>query len=252
VFSAHIDQGNGLPKFSFDNIVAVLDYETTRHIFTHFYGEKANYEGYMSKFMSSHAYEYSITRVAHEELVRYLEKQCWVSLPFEVPADINKVSFPNFVATLSVRDIVHILDGVENQIDSTDVEIYNDYKIKSNDYITRFLSVLVRMKYKITYESLLDFFIEDYNWFKVLNNYVLFARNSAGKVFSINSDVFTFHMTTTDFVYSITWHSPALGSNSQVSVKEIADKALRTALSKVKDGKQILVDPIPVGEVYYK
>jgi hypothetical protein len=43
-----------------------------------------------------------------------------------------------------------------------------------------------------------------------------------------------------------------LGSNSQVSVKEIADKALRTALSKVKDGKQILVDPIPVGEVYYK
>lgn len=233
VFSAHIDQGNGLPKFSFDNIIAVLDYETTRHIFTHFYGDKANYEGYMSKFMSSHAFEYSITRVAHEELIKYLEKQCWVSLPFEVPAGINKVSFPNFIASLSVRDIVHILDGVENQIDSTDVEIYNDYKIKSNDYITRFLSVLVRMKYKITYESLLDYFIEDYNWFKILNNYVLFARNSAGKVFSINSDVFTFHMTTTDFVYSVTWHTPAFGSNSQVSVKEIADKALRTALSKV-------------------
>jgi hypothetical protein len=190
--------------------------------------------------------------VAHEELVRYLEKQCWVSLPFEVPADINKVSFPNFVATLSVRDIVHILDGVENQIDSTDVEIYNDYKINSNDYITRFLSVLVRMKYKITYESLLDYFIEDYNWFKILNNYVLFARNSAGKVFSINSYVFTFHMTTTDFVYSVTWHTPAFGSNSQVSVKEIADKALRTALSKVKDGKQILVDVIPVGELTIK
>lgn len=252
VFSAHIDQENGSPKFSFDNIVAVLDYETTRHIFTHFYGDKANYEGYMSKFMSSHAFEYSITRVAHEELIKYLEKQCWVTMPFEVPADINKVSFPNFIASLSVRDIVHILDGVENQIDSTDVEIYNDYKIKSNDYITRFLSVLVRMKYKITYESLLDFFIEDYNWFKVLNNYVLFARNSAGKVFSINSDVFTFHMTTTDFVYSVTWHTPALGSNSQVSVKEIADKALRTAISKVKDGKQILVYPIPVGEIFYE
>ena len=252
VLSAHIDKGDGLPKFSFDNIIAVLDYETTKHIFTHFYGDKANYEGYMSKFMSSHAFEYSITRVAHEELITYLEKQCWVSLPFEVPAGINKVSFPNFIDSLSVRDIVHILDGVENQIDSTDVEIYNDYKIKSNDYITRFLSVLVRMKYKITYESLLDFFIEDYNWFKVLNNYVLFARNSAGKVFSINSDVFTFHMTTTDFVYSVTWHTPAFGSSSQVSVKEIADKALRTALSKVKDGKQILVDIIPVGEVYYE
>ena len=252
VLSAHIDRGDCLPKFSFDNIVAVLDYETTKHIFNHFYGDKANYEGYMSKFMSSHAFEYSITRVAHEELIKYLEKQCWVSLPFEVPADINKVSFPNFIASLSVRDIVHILDRVENQIDSTDIEIYNDYKIKSNDYITRFLSVLVRMKYKITYESLLDYFIEDYNWFKILNNYVLFASNSAGKVFSINSDIFTFHMTTTDLVCSITWHNPAIGPNSTVSIKEITDKALRTALSKVKDGKQILVETIPVGEIFYE
>lgn len=256
VFSAHIDQGNGSPKFSFDNIVAVLDYETTRHIFTHFYGDKANYEGYMSKFMSSHAFEYSITRVAHEELVRYLEKQCWVSLPFEVPADINKVSFPNFIASLSVRDIVHILDGVENQIDSTDVEIYNDYKIKSNDYITRFLSVLVRMKYKITYESLLDYFIEDYNWFKILNNYVLLSKEAEYSVLNINSDTFSFEMRENckenDLCYVI-WKNPTLNTDeSRISIKEIADKALRTALSKVKDGKQILVDIIPVGEIYYE
>lgn len=250
VLSAHVDIGDGLPKFSFDNIVAVLDYDTTKHIFNHFYGERANYDGYMSKFMSSHAFEYSITRVAHEELITYLEKQCWVSLPFEVPADINKVSFPNFVATLSVRDIVHILDGVENQIDSTDVEIYNNYKIKSNDYITRFLSILVRMKYKITFESLLDYFVDDYNWFKMLNNYVLFARNSAGRVFSINSDNFTFHITKTDFICSITWHNPAFGSNSTVSVKDIAEKALDAAISRVKDGEQIIVDTIPLGELY--
>ena len=106
------------------------------------------------------------------------------------------------------------------------------------------------MKYKITFESLLDYFVDDYNWFKILNNYVLFARNSAGKVFSINSDVFTFHMTTTDFLYSVTWHTPAFGSNSQVSIKEIADNALRTAISKVKDGEQIIVDTIPLGELY--
>lgn len=83
-------------------------------------------------------------------------------------------------------------------------------------------------------------------------NKVSFPNFITGKVFSINSDVFTFHMTTTDFVCSVTWHTPALGSNSQVSVKEIADNALRTAISKVKDGKQILVDPIPVGEVFYE
>lgn len=258
VLSAHVDQGNGSPKFSFDNIVAVLDYETTRHIFTHFYGDKSNYEGYMSKFISSHAFEYSITRIAHEELIKYLEKQCWVSLTFEVPANINKVSFPNFIASLSVRDIVHILDGVENQIDSTDIvfDSFYEYKIKSNDYITRFLSVLVRMKYKITYESLLDYFVDDYNWFKILNNYVLLSNEAECCVFNINSDAFSFEMredSKENELCYVVWKNPTINTDeSRISVKKIADKALRTALSKVKDGKQILVETIPVGEVYYE
>lgn len=258
VLSAHVDHGNGSPKFSFDNIVAVLDYETTRHIFTHFYGEKSNYEGYMSKFISSHAFEYSITRIAHEELIKYLEKQCWVSMPSEVPPSINKVAFPNVIASLSVRDIVHILDGVENQIDSTDIvfDSFYEYKIKSNDYITRFLSVLVRMKYKITYESLLDYFVDDYNWFKVLNNYVLLSFDEANHVLNINSDAFSFEMredSKENELCYVVWKNPTINKGeSRISVKEIADKALRTALSKVKDGKQILVETIPVGEVYYE
>lgn len=202
--------------------------------------------------MSSHAFEYSITRVVHEELVRYLEKQCWVTMPFEIPAGINKVSFPNFIASLSVRDIVHILDGVENQIEPIDVEIYNDYKIKSNDYITRFLSVLVRMKYKITYESLLDYFIDDYFLFQTLNNYVLLSHTAIRKVLSINSNRFSFENTTKNNVCIVKWNCPAFGTDSTISIKEIADNALRTAMSKLKDGNQILVDPIPVGEVLYE
>jgi hypothetical protein len=202
--------------------------------------------------MSSHAFEYSITRMAHEELIKYLEKQCWVTMPFEVPADINKVSFPNFIASLSVRDIVHILDRVENQIDQVDIEIYNDYKIKSNDYITRFLSVLVRMKYKITYESLLDYFIDDYFLFQTLNNYVLLSHTAIGKVLSINSNRFSFENTTKNNVCIVKWNCPAFGTDSTISIKEIADNALGTAISKVKDGKQILVETIPVGEIFYE
>ena len=50
------------------------------------------------------------------------------SMPFEVPADINKVSFPNIIASLSVRDIVHILNRVENQIDSTNIVFDSFYE----------------------------------------------------------------------------------------------------------------------------
>lgn len=51
VLSAYIDYKSTTNKFGFTNIVAVLDYETAKHIFTHFYGKKANYDGYMSKFI---------------------------------------------------------------------------------------------------------------------------------------------------------------------------------------------------------
>ncbi|MGP1465335.1 MAG: P-loop NTPase fold protein [Prevotella koreensis] len=64
VISAHIDNpatpdkvGN---KFGFHNIVLVMDYDTTKHIFQHFYGEQACYEGYMSKFLSRKPFKYSI------------------------------------------------------------------------------------------------------------------------------------------------------------------------------------------------
>ena len=64
VVSAHIDDsdrpdivGN---KFGFSNIVLVMDYDVTKHIFHHFYGEQACYEGYMSKFLSREPFRYSI------------------------------------------------------------------------------------------------------------------------------------------------------------------------------------------------
>lgn len=64
VLSAHIDDTTTpdvvTNKFSFDNIVLVMDYETTERIFQHFYGKEACYEGYMSKFLSREPFRYSI------------------------------------------------------------------------------------------------------------------------------------------------------------------------------------------------
>lgn len=75
VVSAHIDDskqpdivGN---KFGFNNIVLVMDYDVTKHIFHHFYGEQACYEGYMSKFLSREPFRYSIKYT----LIRAFEAQ---------------------------------------------------------------------------------------------------------------------------------------------------------------------------------
>lgn len=70
IFSAHIDYsykyfvqpgkdmvGN---KFGFDNVVFVLDYQNTKKIFHHFYGENTNFKGYIDKFCSNGYFEYSL------------------------------------------------------------------------------------------------------------------------------------------------------------------------------------------------
>ena len=254
VLSAHIDSDKCTNKFCFDNIVAVLDYDTTRHIFRHFYGDKANYEGYMSKFMSSHPFEYSITKVAQQQLFNYIEKECHFSALCEFPANVNNVTLPKCLASLSVRDVVHILDKIELQIDSQDVELpYHNGIIRSADYLTRLLSVLVRMGYRVGYNALIDFLVDDLEWFKLLNNYVLLSPKAEYKVLNINSDTFTFETVERDGCNSIVWHSPFIGTDSNVSVKDIAKKALNTAIDKVRDCHQIIVtNDIPLGEVYYE
>ena len=75
VVSAHIDNdqkpdivGN---KFGFNNIVLVMDYDVTKHIFHHFYGAEACYEGYMSKFLSREPFRYSIKYI----MIRAFEAQ---------------------------------------------------------------------------------------------------------------------------------------------------------------------------------
>ena len=75
VVSAHIDdskQPNNVGnKFGFNNIVLVMDYDVTKHIFHHFYGAQACYEGYMSKFLSREPFRYSIKYT----LIRAFEAQ---------------------------------------------------------------------------------------------------------------------------------------------------------------------------------
>ena len=75
VVSAHIDDSDRTDivgnKFGFSNIVLVMDYDVTKHIFHHFYGAEACYEGYMSKFLSREPFRYSIKYI----MIRAFEAQ---------------------------------------------------------------------------------------------------------------------------------------------------------------------------------
>jgi len=117
VISAHIDDcskpdkvGN---KFGFSNIVIVMDYETTQHIFEHFYGKDASYIGYMSKFLSEEPFRYSITDLALPKLKEKIINELGVDKDL-----FNILKIMNLkLSVLSMRDIVRLYSlDVSNRI----------------------------------------------------------------------------------------------------------------------------------------
>lgn len=110
VISAHIDDcskpdkvGN---KFGFSNIVIVMDYETTQHIFEHFYGKEASYAGYMSKFLSEEPFRYSITELALPKLKDKIIKEVGIDKDLFEAFRIMNLK----LSKLSMRDIVRLYD----------------------------------------------------------------------------------------------------------------------------------------------
>lgn len=64
-YYSHGPHGN---KFGFDKIILVMDYEIAKHLFHHFYGKEANYEGYMNKFLNTLSFKFSISQEAKRQV----------------------------------------------------------------------------------------------------------------------------------------------------------------------------------------
>ena len=71
VFGSHLDRpffnksGEGVKnKFGFDKIITVMDHSRVEKCFEYMYGKDQNFQGFLSKFMVSKPYQYSITDLA--------------------------------------------------------------------------------------------------------------------------------------------------------------------------------------------
>ena len=64
-YYSEVPNGN---KFGFDKIILVMDYEIAKHLFHHFYGKEANYEGYMNKFLNTLPFKFSISQEAKRQV----------------------------------------------------------------------------------------------------------------------------------------------------------------------------------------
>ncbi len=127
VFSAHMDYGyrsmqpinNTLVgnKFGVSNVVFVMHEKNTEAIFHHFYGECADYEGYMSKFYNKDIFHFSLT----EEKEKYALDL--ISQETGLREDRVKEYFSSdFWKMRTMREIGFSLDKVEEQFQSLEVK----------------------------------------------------------------------------------------------------------------------------------
>lgn len=155
VISAHIDNQDYLDnisknKFGFDNVVLVMDYDATRHIFEHFYGKDASYNGYMSKFMSTEPFRYSLRDLAIPMLHRKLEEQ----LGTQIVKMWFGVIYPR-LQELSIRDIARLYDfDYRSRVMIPNVSI-RAYRFSTDLPIFRLLIYLTEMG--INFKEILDF-----------------------------------------------------------------------------------------------
>lgn len=104
-YYSEVPNGN---KFGFDKIILVMDYEIARHLFHHFYGKEANYEGYMNKFLNTLPYSYSIKEEAHRQVRQKILDICKteevLSLDQKLSSDPkDRISFQLALNNSSVR-----------------------------------------------------------------------------------------------------------------------------------------------------
>lgn len=189
IFSAHIDrvyqykndnihkdEGTTYPellpnKFGFDNIITVFDYDITKKIFYHLYGQNANYDGYINKFINQIPFPYSIKKTAKNYFINYITKECNISETSISNGTIHKVY--SKIDNLSVRDIQQIIHNSRKYIINKEISFENE-SIMTDSTLTRFISILTLLgfdKNNIIY--IIEQNLSDLDRIRVIGTFIL-------------------------------------------------------------------------------
>lgn len=243
VLGAHVDDDKNTNKFGFDNIVAVLDYDTTEHIFHHFYGSQANYKGYMSKFMSSYPFRYSITQLGQQQLIQYLlGKGCseeLLSSLIIVGKDSNQlVSVLNVIGSLSIREVCNTLHDIEAQVGNRTHVQYQGVEIKTNAPIVYFLSVLVRLNVVISLSEMVAYLSKSTERMSILGGFLVASKLNRGGYVRIGDASYIISTTENGGVesplFTMYWGTPA-----NIEITELLRDTIRIIQENICDCSQV-------------
>lgn len=150
VLSAHIDYsykyfvkpdkslvGN---KFGLDNIVLVVDIKNLHSIYKHFYGQNTSFDGYISKFLSSVPFAYSLEKQKVNYVIKRLTELTEVNEKV-----IKDLLGTDKIMSNTIRDIVQSFDINKQIICQPQLSIKGE-KVKLDTSVLRLIAVMRRLK----------------------------------------------------------------------------------------------------------
>lgn len=146
VFSAHMDYGyrcmqpidNTLVgnKFGVSNVVFVMHEKNTEALFHHFYGECADYDGYMSKFYNKDIFRFSLAEEKEKYALSLISEETGLG-----EERIKEFFDKGFLVAKTMRQIIFALDKVEKQFLSLRVK----ENVRPNPQILKLIVIAKRL-----------------------------------------------------------------------------------------------------------
>ncbi len=198
VLSAHIDDTSNpdkvCNKFGFDNIVLVMDYETTEHIFHHFYGADANYQGYMSKFLACEPFRYSFRSYLEQDLISQLKRSLSINEMYP-----HMTNLQNKISSLSMRDITRLCNfDTQDRIKKEYIEICGpEWGVSTSFPLFHLIIFMIEcglsvdkiiedLSYKREYDYV-EYVSLLFPLFYMMKNPFVYFRDSQGYIYKIDS-----------------------------------------------------------------
>lgn len=205
---SEVPNGN---KFGFDKIILVMDYEIARHLFHHFYGKEANYEGYMNKFLNTLPYKFSISEEAQKQVENKLIRTFGTSdvLNFRSPLNPHKFDSDTFFLLVAVKELSvrrckeFIDDNIETHIKSSWVN--DKIKIPTNIDLVKIL-YCIRFFTRLSLDTIFIMLVESLQGELAVRMFMpLFCISSKRNTFTVRvgKEIYYCHYEERDFSFSV-------------------------------------------------
>lgn len=151
LFSAHMDFGYRYQikpdsslagnKFGLDNIVLVEDFNNLKQIYKHFYGEHTDFNGYISKFLSSIPFCYSFENHRYKYIIEKLSELTGLG-----ETDVLKLFPSDVISSKTIREVVQSFE-IKNSIVSVPTTVCFGEPVVLTTSFIRVMAIWRRLKY---------------------------------------------------------------------------------------------------------